>query len=47
MTRLLPQLIYITPWLQRVLAKTFSDYEYNRSTDNTLEIVRRYESKDH
>jgi glycosyltransferase involved in cell wall biosynthesis len=42
---------FLEQCIESVLAQTFGDYEYiivnNCSTDNTLEIARRYESKDH
>jgi glycosyltransferase involved in cell wall biosynthesis len=42
---------FLEQCIESVLAQTFSDYEYiivnNCSTDNTLDIARRYESKDH
>lgn len=41
---------YIEQCIESVLAQTFKNYEYlivnNRSTDNTLEIARRYEARD-
>jgi glycosyltransferase involved in cell wall biosynthesis len=42
---------FLEECIESVLAQTFTDYEYiivnNCSTDGTLDIARRYESKDH
>ena len=42
---------YLEECIESVLAQTYTHWEYiivnNCSTDNTLDIARRYESKDH